>query len=208
MTRNLALAALLGCSLLTACGGTENRFVESVHQPVVSRTDYVYDLAAPGSELSGDQAAGLTGWFDSLGLKYGDRVAVDTQGYGPGPRDAVGSVVARYGLLLDPTAPVTQGEVRPGSVRVVVSRMSATVPGCPDWSRKAAPNWGGESMSNYGCASNGNLAAMVADPTDLISGRETDSVVDATMSTKAIGTYRKAVNTGAGGLKVETTKGR
>lgn len=206
MMRNLTVIALLGCSVLAGCG-TSNRGLESVHQPVVSRTDYVYDMPAPSDRLSASEAARLGDWFDSLNLRYGDRISVDQQGFGPASRDAVGRVVARYGLLMDETAPVTQGNIPAGSIRVVVSRMTATVPNCPDWSRPANANFNGDLMSNFGCAVNSNLAAMVADPRDLVSGRSADNSVDASLSTKAIGTYRRAPTTGSGGLKSESSKG-
>lgn len=206
MTRNLTLLALLGCTVLAGCG-TENRGLESVHQPVVARTDFVYDMPAPSNRLATGDTARLINWFDSLNLRFGDRVSVDTQSYGPEARDAVGRVAASYGLLIDETAPVTQGDIPAGSVRVIVSRMSATVPNCPDWSRPATPNFNGHSMSNYGCATNSNLAAMVADPRDLVSGRAGPNAVDATLSSKAIGTYRRATPTGSGALKSESTKG-
>lgn len=201
MMRSLTVLTLLGCSMLSACG-TQNRGLESVHQPVVSRTDYVFDMSATDSD-----PRALGAWFESLGLKYGDRVSVDSQAYGPGARDAVSAVAAKYGLLIDETAPVTQGEIAAGSIRVVVSRMTATVPGCPDWSRPSNANFGGDAMSNYGCATNSNLAAMVADPRDLISGRAAPSYVDAAQSSRAVTTYRKSPQTGAAGIKPESTKG-
>lgn len=207
MMRNLTILALLGCSVLAGCG-TGNRGLESVHQPVVARTDFVYDLPAPGDRLTTSEATRLGDWFDTLHLRYGDRVSVDTHGSDPVSRDAVGRVVARYGLLIDETAPVTQGDIPAGSVRVVVSRMTATVPGCPDWSRPSTATFDGSTISNYGCAINSNLAAMVADPRDLIDGRTGSGAVDATLSTKAIGTYRRAPTTGAGGLKSESSKGK
>jgi pilus assembly protein CpaD len=207
MKLRLAALALLGCTALSACG-TENRSLESVHQPVVSRTDYVYDLPAPADRLSDADDRALTGWFESLSLRYGDRISVDTQNYGPQSRDAVSAIVARYGLLIDSTAPITQGDVPAGSVRVIVSRMNASVPGCPDWSRPSNPNFDGHSMSNYGCATNSNFAAMVADPRDLISGRAGEVAVDGRIATKAIGTYRAMPTTGVNGLKSESTKGK
>jgi len=207
MKLRIAALALLGCTTLSACG-TENRSLESVHQPVVSRTDYVYDLSAPSEALSDAEDGALSGWFESLSLRYGDRISVDTQGYGPQARNAIAAVVARYGLLIDPSAPVTQGNIPSGAVRVIVSRMNASVPGCPDWTRSSNPNFNGHSMSNYGCAMNSNLAAMVADPRDLISGRSGESSVDGRIATKAIGTYRAMPTTGSSGLKPETTKGK
>lgn len=206
MKLHIAAFALLACTTLTACG-TQNRSLESVHQPVVSRTDYVYDLPSPYELLSEADDNALTGWFDTLSLRYGDRISVDTQSYGPQARQAVAAVVARYGLLLDVTAPVTRGEVPAGSVRVIVSRMNANVPGCPDWTRPSTSNFDGHSMSNYGCATNSNLASMVADPRDLISGRGGKTSVDGRIATKAIGTYRAMPTTGAAGLKSEATKG-
>ncbi len=207
MKHSLTVFALFGCTILGGCG-TENRGLESVHQPVVARTDYVYDLPAPSDRLSETDDRGLTGWFESLSLRYGDHVSVDTQGYGPGARDAVAAVVARYGLLIDETAPITQGDIPSGSVRVIVSRMSASVPNCPDWSRPANPNFGGHALSNYGCATNSNIAAMVADPRDLISGRAGSTSPDAATAAKAIRIYRNTPPTGAGGLKSESTKGK
>ena len=63
-------------------------------------------------------------------------------------------------------------------------------------------------MSNYGCAVNSNLAAMVANPEDLVRGRSDGSVTDATMGGRAIGALRKATPSGAGGapLKTESTR--
>ena len=46
----LKLSSAIGMALmLAACaGGTKNRGLESVHQPVVQRTDYVIDVATAG----------------------------------------------------------------------------------------------------------------------------------------------------------------
>ena len=63
-------------------------------------------------------------------------------------------------------------------------------------------------MSNFGCAVNGNLAAMVANPEDLVHGREGSAVNDTLTATKAIDAYRKAEPTGNKGLiEINTKKG-
>lgn len=208
MMRKFTLLALLAATATLSGCGTSNRGMASVHQPVVARTDYVFDLATPTSDrLSNEDTARLAGWFDSVKLRYGDRVSVDAPGDYGMARPAVAAVVARYGLLLDENAPVTQGAIAPGAIRVVISRMKASVPSCPDWSRPASPNFGGDAISNYGCATNTNLAAMVADPEDLIHGREGEGSVDAASATKAIKTYRAAAPSGQAGLKNENTRG-
>lgn len=196
--------------LLSACNTTQSTGVESINQPVISRTDYVIDLRAGGYEgLSAEEAGRLDGWFSSLALGYGDTVYLDDPaGYAdPARRAQVASIAARYGLLVPPGAPVTQGSVPDGSLRVIVSRTGASVPNCPNWSNESQPNFDGSAMSNYGCAVNGNLAAMIANPEDLIRGREAGGTTDAAAATKALTAYRTAEPTGKGGLKNESAKG-
>ncbi len=204
--RSVHLLPLLALSLsLGACGGTKNRGLESVHQPVVSRTHYVYDVNSAGG-LSVEDGRQLAGWFESLKVGYGDRISIDDPARDSATRDGVAAIAARYGLLVDDTAPLTEGTLAPGSFRVVLSRARAEVPGCPDWSRKAMLEFNSNTMSNYGCSTNTNLAAMVADPIDLVHGREPSAGIDAQTAGKAIKTYRTAPSTGAGGLKNESTR--
>ena len=61
-------------------------------------------------------------------------------------------------------------------------------------------------MSNLGCSVNSNLASMVANPEDLIHGRDDSGVGDTRTSTKAVQSYRNAVPTGQQGLKDISTK--
>lgn len=207
--RNISVLAVIACGIsLTACGDTASRGLESVHQAVVSRTHYVFDVSAPvGDTLTAGDADRLNGWFQSIKLRFGDRISVDAPGGDVDARRAVANVVARFGLLVGDRAPVTEGDIPPGAVRVIVSRMTATVPNCPDFSTPSNPQFTGKQASNYGCAVNANLTAMVADPHDLLAGREGPQSVDASTSTKAILGYRIAPLTGAGALKVESTKG-
>lgn len=209
MTKHLLLLASAGlASALAGCMGTENRGLESVHQPVVDRDDYALDLRTDGGSLARGEQARLAGWFDAMRLGYGDRVSVAVpEGSGSGANAEVGGVVAGYGLLLADQAPVTASTVGSGTVRVVVSRMRASVRGCPDWSRDATIDFENHTSSNYGCAINRNLAAMVADPGDLVRGQAGSTSADPAVSTKAIQVYRKAVPTGAGGVKAESAGG-
>jgi pilus assembly protein CpaD len=203
MTRTTLLLAALSLPL-AACMGTENRGLESVHQPVVDRADYALDLQTAGGGLASGEQARLVGWLGAMQLGYGDRVGVDDpDGYASGARAEVGGVVAGYGLLVADDAPVTASPVAPGTVRVVVSRMRASVPGCPDWSRTAEANFDNHTSSNHGCATNRNLAAMVASPADLVRGQTGSGSFDPVSSGKAIDTFRKQVPTGAGGVKAE-----
>ncbi|CAN5496719.1 hypothetical protein BH09PSE4_BH09PSE4_02260 [soil metagenome] len=204
MSKRILLAALAPALLLGGCGGTLNRGMESVHQPVVSRTDYVFDVASGGNGLAPGEAQRLQGWMSSLGVGYGDRIAIDDPSpYGSSAREDVAAQAARYGLLVAEDAPVTAGAIAPGTIRVVVSRMHAAVPGCPDYSRMGPTEFNSNTSSNQGCAINSNLAAMVANPADLVRGQPGADVNDAATSFKAIDAYRKATPTGGGGTTVK-----
>ena len=205
--RSLLLAAAGAALLLGGCMGTENRGLESVHQPVVDRSDYALDLQVAGEMLARGEQARLAGWFDAMRLGYGDRVSIDDGDEGLGARAQVGGIVAEYGLLIADAAPITAAPVTPGTVRVLVSRMQASVPGCPDWTRDASLEMSGNTSSNQGCAVNSNLAAMIANPADLVRGRTGAGALDPVLSSKAIDSYRKAAPTGAGGLKGQSAGG-
>jgi pilus assembly protein CpaD len=101
---------------------------------------------------------------------------------------------------------MTGGYVPAGSARIVIARTKASVPGCPDWSANSDANPANGLSSNYGCATNSNLAAMIANPEDLIRGSDTTGSTVVMSSSKAIDTYRKAQPTGAGGLKETSSK--
>lgn len=206
--RILLIAGLAPLLALGACG-TPNRGLESVHQPVVSRTDVALDVATGGNGLAPGEQQRLAGWMASLRLGYGDHVAIDDPSpYGTGVRDDVSREVSRYGLLVSDEKPLTDAPVAQGMVRVVVSRMTAGVPGCPDFSRANAPEFEGNTTSNYGCAVNSNLAAMVANPADLVRGQIGSGVNDPLTSDKAVNTYRRQTPTGAGGIKTESAGGK
>jgi pilus assembly protein CpaD len=200
----LVAAALSGCAYKP---GPEPRAgLEAVNQPVLSRSDYVFDAAAPGGNLPPSEAARLDSWFSSLDLRYGDSVYVDAGPYSEAARAEVAGIAGKYGLLVSPGAPVTAGSVAAGNVRVVVSRTVASVPNCPNWEGRSAPNYNNKSMPGFGCAVNGNLAAMVANPEDLFHGREGSGVIDTATAAKAVDAYRSAKPTGTQGLQDISTK--
>jgi len=209
--RSKFLLIALGSAAVAGCQtpGTPDdpaKGLASVNVPVVTSTDYVFDAAAPGGTLAPGESDRLNGWFQGLGLGYGDTVYVDG-GYAPAARNQVSAVVGRYGMLVTAGAPITTGAIQPGAVRVVVARRRAVVPGCPNWSKPSQPDWDNKSMSNFGCAVNTNMAAMVANPEDLLHGRDGAAVPDAVTATRAIDMYRKKTPTGSGDLKSASPKG-
>lgn len=209
--RKILFAALSVPALMLGGCGTLNRGVDTVYQPVVSRTDYTFDVQTARGGLAPGEADRVAGWLATMRLHYGDHVSVDDPNRGGNAvAGQVAAIAARYGILIDDRAPITPAPITVGMARVVVSRTTARVPGCPDFSRSGQDEFEASTTSNYGCATQANLAAMVADPLDLVRGQPGTDTFDAKTSGRAIDTYRKAVPTGAGGtvIKSESTGGK
>jgi pilus assembly protein CpaD len=214
--KTLAAVAVLGLGA-SACASTSeplsatnNPSIYSVHQPVVQRTDFVLDLSSSGGNLSQSERQKLDAWLVSIGAGYGDQLYIDEPAGYPNVavRDDIARVAADYGLALGNGAPVLNGEVPPGTVRVIASRSTASVPGCPDWSEDGSdPSTADLTSSNFGCATNSNLAAMIANPDDLVLGRNASNAGSGTTASRAVGAYRRAPPTGAQPLPTTTTTG-
>ncbi len=207
--RVLLLAGVLALPL-AACNTASadmNRSLESVHQPVVQRSNFVFDVSTlPGGGLAVSEQRRLAGWLDALNLGYGDRISVDDPLDSDQTRGAVEAVAGRFGMLLADVTPVTEGEIQPGTARVVVMRTEASVPGCPDWSDKNDTKLSNATSPGYGCAINGNMAAMVANKEDLVHGAHGTGSTVILSNNKAIKSFRDMPTTGAGGLKEVSSK--
>jgi CheY-like chemotaxis protein len=196
--RPLLLSSLAAAAVALAGCGPVTRGLESVNQPVVSRTDYAFDVRTGYDGLAPGEDARLGAWFDTLRLGYGDRITIDDpagQG-GRSSRDAVASVAA---------ATACCSATRPDHHRCGAQRRRARrrepqrrdVPGCPDFRRSVRPDFSSSTDSNYGCATNSNLAMMVADPEDLLRGRAAGSDVSTRSTTRALKAYNDLIPTGA-----------
>lgn len=198
-----ALALSLGMAL-AGCGGmATNRSLDSIHQPVVERSAVTLDVTTSAEGLPVAEQRRVAAWFEAMDLRYGDRVSVEDPLGRPETRAAVADLTGRYGLLLSDGLPVSTGDLQPGQARIVILRSRASVPGCPDWGGKSDASLGNGISPGYGCATNSNLAAMVADPEDLIKGRKGSTDTYITTSTTTIKAYTTGVGTktssGSGG---------
>lgn len=191
--RNTKFLITVGLGMtLASCGSLgSNRSMYSTHQPVIERTNFAIDVNVDSNGISTNEQRRLEEWLDALQLRYSDRVAID---YGSNytnivAQQTLSDAAAERGILMSDTAPVTPGQVAPGTVRVIVTRSVASVPSCPDWHTTSDANLNSSNHSNYGCAINSNLAAMIADPEDLVRGRK-DNNLDSNSGKAAINAYR------------------
>jgi pilus assembly protein CpaD len=166
-------AAVSGCASIGGVG--DNATIYSANQPVVKRSNYAIDVNVDNYQgLAPAETQRVSEWFDALKLGFGDKIAAD---YGDAGKNfavqkALVDLAAQHGMQVVETAPVTAGNIPYGTARIVVTRSEASVPNCPNWTKSTESNYNSSNHPNYGCATNSNLAAMVADPEDLVRGRE------------------------------------
>ena len=212
MTRTISRTALkagiaVAVALPLAASGGEsgyNRGMQSVHQPVVSYSTFLYDVqTGSGDSLTPAERVRLAGWLNSIQFGYGDKIAIATNGatVSRGLQQDISDVIGQRGMLVGADHTAVAGTPPYGSVRLIVRRSSASVPGCPDWSRNAEDDAVNGISSNHGCAVNSNLAGMIANPEDLVRGQQTDSDLRTATSNRAIETYREKTPSGSGDLK-------
>lgn len=144
----------------------------AVRQPAPVETAYTIEVetarydhrVAPGFD-AGARAA-LARFLADVGVAHGDRVRL--AGGSAADRAAVA------GHLADRLLPVAfAGEEHAsaaGGVRLSVLRPVAQPPACGDWSGDPTGPAHNGDFPPLGCASQANLAAMLADPSDVLGG--------------------------------------
>ena len=75
-------------------------------------------------------------------------------------------------------------------VEIVLERYFVTTPACPDWGRKSGLDYANQPHSNFGCATETNLGLMVAEPRDLVRGRDL-SAADGVHQAEGVVRYRE-----------------
>lgn len=81
-----------------------------------------------------------------------------------------------------------------GAVELSYIRYAADSPPCGDWSSNYADTAANLPPPNFGCATQHNIAAMVADPRDLVAPRREDAA-DAARRMTVFDKYRKGLPT-------------
>jgi pilus assembly protein CpaD len=109
------------------------------------------------------------------------------------------AALARQGLKPTLGAP---GGAPEGELHLIVDHAVATVPACPNWTKPPGNDFDNTMHSDYGCASAVDLAAMVADPRDLVEGRPLAPVVG-DVAIFAINRYRTGMPANANGIAAQ-----
>jgi pilus assembly protein CpaD len=116
-------------------------------------------------ELTAAQIGGLDNFLGTNGIRTGDAVTVAAPAGASERRAVVLAALSQYRIA---AISETDAKLPAGVVHVHVDHTVVTVPDCPDWSKPETDEPDNRTSSNLGCATEANLAAMVANPTDLV----------------------------------------
>jgi pilus assembly protein CpaD len=110
---------------------------------------------------------------------------------------AIRQVMARAGIPSHRIKTYGKGhhDAREDAITLSYDRIAAVGPTCGDWSEDITRNPENLPYPNFGCAAQRNLAAMVANPTDLMFPAQEDDRLGDKRSTD----YRKAISGASGG---------
>lgn len=148
----------------------------TAHEPRVQPVSITHTVSFSGQGVTLDRVAGgdIDAFLVRQQVGQGDvmEVAIPVGG-GEIARGRAERVLAylnlkrlRAGMVIndDPKMP-------DDAVRLIVHRYQVTLPGCPDWTDKGGITHANQVHSNWSCANAVNLGLMVANPGDLVRGR-------------------------------------
>jgi pilus assembly protein CpaD len=189
---SLALGlALAGCTAAPPRAVREDGLA-SVKTLRVDHTRLQHDVAfAPGAPdpLAGETDR-LMAFIAQSELRGADHVLLE-------PSEGDRLAAARIGRLvkalgrrgIGARSLPASAEAPPDRLRVLVDRYVVVLPDCPDWTASPQSDHDNLPSSNFGCASATNLGLMLADPHDLLVGRE-PGPADADPAVAAVTRYR------------------
>lgn len=113
------------------------------------------------------------------------------QRFGNAPAEDVARRLSSLGVPEDRIMFGTQDEPgSPGGIKLTYIRYMAKTPDCGNWSSNLSKTYDNATSPNFGCATQKNIAAMIADPRDLVSP-QTASATDAQRRLIVLDKYRK-----------------
>ena len=124
-------------------------------------------------KLSGDESQKLSAFLDNAQITADDHVYIEPPSGDKLAAQRIGQIAHQLSARgIGVRTLQAKGDVPPDQLTVLVERYVVTPPTCPDWTKDPVSDHENELYSNSGCANVTNLGLMVADPRDLVIGRQ------------------------------------
>jgi pilus assembly protein CpaD len=142
------------------------------------KVDYVR-LAHPAMfgpnavKLSGEESQKLAAFLDNAQITADDHVYVEPPSSDKLASQRISQIAHQLATRGIGVRTLPAKTAAPSDqLTVLVERYVVTPPNCPDWTKDPVSDHENELYSNFGCANVTNLGLMVADPRDLVIGRQ------------------------------------
>ena len=172
---------MLSVLILSGCQHIENFDTVAVpREPIVTKAEsrFVVGFDYASSKLNKIERERIENFVMQYEVSRQDDLVVFVAEQGGNVAQKRSEKVAAYlrGLGLKPMMKWGNAKTGLQEVEVSLGRYTVQVPNCPDWSDGITDKYNNQVHSNFGCAQAANLALMIADPRDLIQGRESSPV--------------------------------
>lgn len=180
--RLISLVAMVASLSLGGCADWQRHMQNSLPAPTPMYADKTITVAPTrsvhtvsftdgSSKLAPEQAAYLEAFLAQSVVESGTVVMVEH----PSSRlrlahnraSAVEGWLRSHGYAVSQVKASSAAE---GQVNLMVDHLVALGPNCPNWEHHPYETFSAQQSPNMGCADRTNLAAMVANPRDLVSG--------------------------------------
>lgn len=192
--RHLYTSLALGTSLLLGACSQQGYYTNGaeLERSIVTMVRLAHPVTSEQNgtaDLSQDSLANLESFTTANDVGYGDVILFDQGADVPTERiDALTAWFLKQGVTVGENSGVFGAMPAVGSVMVYVERYTVTTPDCQRWSETSTSNPNNAPSQPFGCASQSNLAAMVANPRDLVTGERVGANPDTTR--KSVKAYR------------------
>ena len=199
--RGLCLAAVLtaGSCTVPFTKDADNFDDPAVNHPLLVEPSYQsmkVSYAANGTDPA--SAAKLEAFIADYRTHGNGKIAINVPS-GPGMQQTVVSLsnqINEMGIGRDRILVASHDAAAGAQVELNYISYQARTAACGDWSEDLAFTADNSTASNFGCANQHNIAAMVADPRDLLGPRPMDGS-DGTRRQTVIGNYETGKISGA-----------
>ena len=181
MKTRLILCLALACGALAACGepGDPSGEWSASEAPRHVRVDFqrithTAGFAASATQLAQNEQESLGAFLQAAQVTTDDPIYLEGAAGDrlSGARiSTLARDLTRRGFSVA-TLPAAPDAVPRNALLVVVERYVVTPPECPNWTKSSSGDHENAQTSNFGCSDATNLGLMVADPRDLVIGRQ------------------------------------
>ncbi|HKX10880.1 MAG TPA: CpaD family pilus assembly lipoprotein [Stellaceae bacterium] len=177
MKTRLILCLALACGALAACdspaewsGAEAPRHLRVDFQRLAHTAGY----AANATQLAQNEQESLGAFLQAAQVTTDDPIYLEgasADRLSSARISALARDLTRRGFSVA-TLPAAPDAVPRNALLVVVERYVVTPPDCPNWTKSQSGDHENAQNSNFGCSDATNLGLMVADPRDLVIGRQ------------------------------------